>query len=189
MEPLKISLRKGKLAGLLLLILTLLIPVGYWALTVEVSVLAAEGRSSFLVRSIGALLVFSGALLVAVSLPRLISSAPALVLDETGLSDNTTILGNGHIPWSDIREFHFGEAEHQRLLFVIVDQPHQYLGNKSGLTRMLARARERRGDPSPFSIPTKHLAISESELSEHLTRYASAWHARTAQADRSSDRH
>jgi hypothetical protein len=184
MKLLKIKLRRWRMVGLLLALLIILIPLGYWLLTVEASVLAAERRSPLLVRSLGAFLLCVAALLAIISIPRLVSLKPGLILDDTGLTDNTNIFGNGHIPWSDICGFHFGEAEHVRLLFVIVDRPQQYLEKRSWLSRTLARARERRGDPSPFCIPVKNLAISEHELAEHLLRYASESHARTALSDR-----
>ncbi|WP_147328320.1 STM3941 family protein [Duganella sp. BJB475] len=179
LEPLNIRLRKARLAGALLGLLAILIPLGIWALNVEGSILAAEGRSQTLVRILGVTLLFVGALLTAFVLPRLFSSSPALILDETGLFNNATILGSGYASWCDIRELHFGEAERQRLLFVILNQPHQYLERQSRIKRILGRARERRGDPSFFSIPIKHLAISENDLADYLARYMSAYHAST----------
>lgn len=180
MEPLNIRLRKTRLAGSLLGLLAILVALGIWALTVEGSVLAAEGRSLALVRVLGITLLLVGVLMTAFVLPRLISPLPALVLDETGLLDNATILGSGYARWRDIREFYFGEAERQRMLFVILNQPHQHLERQPRIKRILGRARERRGDPSFFSIPIRHLAISESDLSDHLVRYMSAYHTSTA---------
>ena len=179
MEPLNIRLRKARLAAALIGLLAILIPLGIWALTVEGSLLAAEGRSQALVRVLGVALLFVGALITAFVLPRLFSSSPALVIDETGIFDNATLLGNGYARWCDIRELHFGEAERQRLLFVILNQPHQYLQRQPRIKRILGRARERRGDPSFFSIPIKHLSISENDLSDYLARYMSAYHAST----------
>lgn len=179
MEPLKIRLRKARLAGSLLGLLAVLLALGIWALTVEGSVLVAERGSLTLVRVLGITLLLVGVLMTAFVLPRLISPLPALVLDETGLLDNATILGSGYAHWCDIREFHFAEAERQRMLFVVLNQPDQYLERLPKMKRILGRARERRGDPSFFSVPIKHLAISENDLSDHLVRYMSAYHTST----------
>ena len=124
----------------------------------------------------GVVNLLSGGLLTWAVLRRKRSST-ALILDATGLTDTVTGVGNGHVPWKDIRGFKFGEIQHQRVLFVILDKPQEYLKNRSLAEKLLGMVSEHRGYSSPVAIGLGHLAISEDELRKQLIRYSSAYHA------------
>ena len=64
----------------------------------------------------------------------LLSSAPALIVNDKGITDNAVQSGVGFVPWSDIVDFkHATNRVKQKLLLLYVRNPIDYISRINGM--------------------------------------------------------
>jgi hypothetical protein len=98
-----------------------------------------------------------------VILKKLFENKPGLVLNATGLLDNSAGLSIGFLAWSDVAGFEAKEFLGQRLLVVRLEDPTHYLETCSPLMRVQGRINVRLIG-SPVAISSNALRIDFSEL-------------------------
>jgi hypothetical protein len=139
--------------------------VGLEASKIAYGVLFAHG--------IGYLFIAIGCLGAVEILLKLFDSAPGLVLDECGLTDNRGALSAGLIPWSDITGFEICQVHRRQILYVLLKNPDNYIAKFGPINRALLRANKRTA-ASPVAITTNALSIGFDELVALVNDYFAA---------------
>ncbi|WP_417351838.1 STM3941 family protein [Flavobacterium alkalisoli] len=109
-----------------------------------------------------AAIVFFGALSVFAFL-FLMNNKPAVIVDETGITDYSTGIGVGHIKWEDITGFSIRKVFNHRFIIVHVKNPEVYINKASGTKKWL-RKRNNAMYGSPISIPENNIKDNIDEL-------------------------
>lgn len=102
---------------------------------------------------------------------------PGLVLDAAGLTDNSSAVAAGFIPWSEVTGIGVVEIQRQKLLVVTVVDPARYVERGNALQRALNRANAAMcGSPIVISSTALRIPFAElhRELSSRLARHAAA---------------
>ena len=138
---------------------------GYWMFGLDAAEIESHRRfnSPLFVHGIGLLaLVFGGVGVIAIA-RKLIDSSPGLVLDEHGLTDNSSAFSAGLIPWSEITGFEIRQIQKQRVLYVLLKDPDKYISKFGPVKQALLKANQRIA-ASPVAITSSSLSINFDEL-------------------------
>ena len=106
---------------------------------------------------------------------KLFDERVGLIIDPTGITDNTSATSAGHIPWEDIVDIRPLQIASTKFLMVDTDKPEKYIERaKGGLAKRAMKANHRIYG-SPICINSTSLKIKFSELedlvlSEYLKR-------------------
>lgn len=163
-EEIKIELSRTKVlllgAGALLAV-----ALGGWFLTLDQSELRAFGpfgRPALLYSAgLASVLFFGWCGLIAFK--KLFDPKPGLVFTESGLTDNSSGLSAGFIPWSEITGIEVYEVQGQKSLIVLVTHPERYLEIGGPVKRWFTRATFNMCG-SPIAIPASTLRVPFEEL-------------------------
>lgn len=97
-------------------------------------------------------------------LPKLRDKKPGLIIDHMGITDNSSALAAGFIPWSDINEIRLMEVMNQRFLMVMVNDPELYINKATNaITKRLVMANYT-SYGSPISISSHALQMDFDQL-------------------------
>lgn len=107
-------------------------------------------------------IVFFGTLCVFTFL-FLLDNKPAIIVNETGITDYSTAIGVGHIKWEDITHFSIRKVFNQRFIIVHVKNPELYINKVSGTKKWL-RKRNNTMYGSPISIPENNVKHGFDDL-------------------------
>lgn len=174
MQQITIPLSKRNVS-FMLTIAIMFVLLGLWMLNLDAAEIESHRRynSPLFVHGAGlATIIFFGAALIAAT-RKLFDPAPGLVLSEEGLTDNTSLLPAGFVPWSDISGFSIGRIKNQRFLYVLLKDQDAYIDKCGQSRRALLRA-NRPIALSPVTITSNSLAIKFDELESIVTKYFAA---------------
>jgi len=93
-----------------------------------------------LIRATGLLTVAFFGLCALFGVKKLFEQKPGLVLNSTGILDNSSAIAAGLIPWSEIVGFDIFQMPGERLLVVKVIDPDKYVNRGSAIRRLLNKA-------------------------------------------------
>lgn len=174
MQKIVIPLSKSKIVFLLAASVSFVL-VGVWLFGMDAAEIASGRRfdNPIVVHGIGLVSMLFGGLCAFAIARKLIDPAPGLVLDARGLTDNTSALSAGFIPWSDIIGFEVRRIQRQRILYVLLDDPHAFVSKFGPIKRMLLKANMRMSS-SPVAITSNALSISFDELTALVERHFAA---------------
>jgi hypothetical protein len=115
--------------------------VGGYCLFVRAQAIAASiGVSFVFVRSLGLAAVVVGVLGAFIIVRMLLDNAPGLVLDDRGVTDNSTIFPAGFVPWSNISSFEPARMGQVAIVYVVLRDPKQYIASRGAFMRALLSA-------------------------------------------------
>lgn len=164
MQRVVIPLSKSKMV-FLLLIACAFVALGWWMFARDAAEIEAQRRfnSPLFVHGVGLFnMVFFGLAGIAMS-RKILDSSPALIVDDRGLTDNTSAFSAGFVPWSDITGFEVRQIQRQRVLYVRLKDPEKYIARFSPVRRALFRASQRLG-ASPVTLTSSSMAIGFDEM-------------------------
>jgi hypothetical protein len=108
--------------------------------------------------------------LVAVFLIRkLPDTKPGLIIDDTGILDNSSGLAAGQILWSDIENISVIEISKQRLIMIHVKNPEHYIDRQPSAFKRRLMKMNHNMYGTPISITANGLKIGFDELMKVLT--------------------
>lgn len=166
---------------LVLLILGALIflALGIWLSLLDAAFIEAQHRwnSPALIHTVGAVAVVFAALCAAFGVKKLFDDRPGLVLNHLGITDHSSALAAGLIPWAEIRGFATYQVQRQKLLILLLHHPQPYLEAGGWWKRLMLQANFKMCG-SPICISASALSISFDELVELCMQY----HARYGHA-------
>src|SRR5688500_9841106 len=103
--------------------------------------------------------------IVAVVLIRkLPDTKPGLIINDSGLHDNSGGLSAGHISWTDIEDISVLEIQRQRLIMIHVKNPEHYIERQKNLFKRKGMQMNHRMYGTPISISAGGLRTSFDEL-------------------------
>lgn len=166
-----VLLSKGKNLGLLLIGI-MFVAIGFWMLSIPDADIEAQRRfnSPWLVHGLGWVSVIFFGLCSLVAVRNLFSPRPGLVLDREGLTDQSSGLAVGFVPWRDIAGLEPCVIQGQKMLVVLLKNPQAYVDKGGPLRRQLYRMNLGLVG-SPFAISSNSLKLGFDELVVLCTRY------------------
>jgi hypothetical protein len=179
METREIPLSRTKLVFLLLGAMAFGV-LGVWMLSLGDAEIAEQRSLSnpTLFRIIGGASTLFGVLGVAFSFRKLFDRRPGLVLSAEGITDNSSGVAAGLIPWSDITGFDVYQMQKQKFLVILVEDAEKYILRGNPLQRTLHRANLRMVG-SPVSISSNTLKINFEELCALVESYRARYAPKT----------
>ena len=88
---------------------------------------------------------------------------PGLIVDATGITDNSSGVSAGLVPWDSIRQIEEKQIKGQRFIAIKVDNPNRYIEKQSGLKRILMDMNYKMYE-TPIYISPNSLRIEYDEL-------------------------
>lgn len=175
MQMVAVPLSKRKMSLLLAASVVFAI-AGYWLFALDATEIASMRRyhAPWFVHAIGIASMVLGGWGIAMIARKWIDPKPGLVLDARGLTDNTSALSAGLIPWSDIAGFEVRRIQRQRILYVLLNDPKAYVAKFGPAKRALLNANLRFG-PSPVAITSTALSIDFDALTALAERHLEAY--------------
>jgi hypothetical protein len=101
---------------------------------------------------------------------KLSDKRPGLVLNSSGIIDNSSGVAAGFIPWSEIKDTEIYEMYRQKMLIIKVRNPETYIARGSALRRATIRINAKMSG-SPIAITSNSLKINFDELLSTFERY------------------
>jgi hypothetical protein len=95
---------------------------------------------------------------------KLPESKPGLIIDSTGLLDNSGALSAGQILWTDIENISVLEMHKQKLLMVEVKNPREYIDRQKSLLKRKGMELNYKMYGTPLSITANGLKMPFNEL-------------------------
>ena len=172
-EKIEIALSKDKLVLMLIGALTFVI-IGIWLVVAPPTInnLFFGNPTRLLIIGIVAIVFFG---LCAVYIARKIpDNKPGLIIDKTGLTDNSSGVSAGQILWSDIENISVIEIHRQKLIMLHVKNPQDYIDKQtSGFKRKMMQMNFNMYE-TPLSITSNSLQIKFDELLNILNDHLNA---------------
>ena len=165
----EIPLSKSKIF-LLLLIAAAFLTLGYWMFNMDASEIESHRKfnSPLFVHGLGLVSIVMGGLGGFVAIRKLFDPSPGLIIDELGITDNSSAFSAGFIPWKDIIGFEIRQIHSQRILYVLLSDPEKYIARFKPLKRALLGAN--------MKIAASPVAITASTLKIGFDLKFAQWH-------------
>lgn len=168
-DELAIELSKAKMI-LLLLGAIVFVAAGLWMFSLNPETIREAHKNPLFVHGVGiAAMVFFG-LCVLAALRKLFDKRPGLVLNSSGIIENSSSVSAGFIPWSEIVGAEIFQVHRQKMLIIKVINPEAYIERGNALKRLANRANYKMCG-SPIAITSNTLKISFPELLSIFERY------------------
>ncbi|MRJ10387.1 hypothetical protein EDL98_04745 [Ornithobacterium rhinotracheale] len=103
---------------------------------------------------------------------QLLSKKSALIINEKGITDNTTMVSLGFIPWDEIQQIQMTDVMNQRFLMVILKDPKRNIARQKNPLKKILNKLNYRLYGSPVGIPVNNLKISAEELKQELQTWS-----------------
>lgn len=156
----------GKLKIVLLIAISLIFVAG----GVWLASLGAEQIQTFRILSITTLVYAIGYAAIAFfglcgiyGITKLFDTKPGLILSSKGITDNSSAVAAGLIPWSEIIGFSEFQLQGTKMLIIHVQEPWRYVNRGNKMKRALNKANMGLVG-SPIAISSTSLGISYPEL-------------------------
>jgi hypothetical protein len=129
----------------------------------------AQQDSLLLLRTVGLATVALFGSVALIALRKLLDRSPGLVLDDRGVTDNSSLFPAGFIPWSDIAGVTMRRFKSEHIFYMLLKDPDGYIARcGSPLRRTMLRIGQkfsrRKAPPSPVAINCSNLNIGADEL-------------------------
>ena len=167
-QQIEIPLSKSKLVLMLLGALTF-VTMGLWFVIAPPTIKNSFWGSPAKLAIVGyASIVFFG-LCTFFFIRKLLDNKPGLIIDDTGLVDNSSGLSAGLVLWSDIEKFSVIEIHKQKLIMLQVKNPQQYIDRQTSLFKRKGMELNNKMYGTPLSITSNGLKTSFDNLLKILT--------------------
>jgi hypothetical protein len=120
------------------------------------------------IRIVGfASVLFFGAALF-YGMKKMFDNTVGLVIDETGITDNSNASSTGLIKWVDITEIRTEQVASTKFLLIYTNNPEEYLDKAKGFKRKLMQGNNKMYE-TPLSITSNSLKCDFNELENLLS--------------------
>jgi hypothetical protein len=154
------------------IVISLLASIAFVAFCIGILIyLADDHRPLFFFTAFVALPLFSYSTVM--SLKHLLSKAPILNVNESGITDHASGLSVGFIPWSDILGAEITLIEKQKYLHIYLKNPEAYVKKASIARRLMMRVNSLFGG-SPISIPQLIMPESLEDIFFKINQFKQA---------------
>ena len=167
-QRIEIALSKSKIVLMLLGALTF-VAIGLWFVIAPPTIENSYWGNPTKIAIAGyASIIFFG-LCAFFFIRKLPDNKPGLIIDDTGLVDNSSGLSAGHILWSDIENISVIEIHRQKLIMLQVKNPQLYIDRQTSLFKRKGMELNNKMYGTPLSITANGLKTSFDNLLTILT--------------------
>ena len=152
------------------------VALGVWFLTLDTQAIEAQRKfnSPVLVYGIGGVAIaFFGACGI-FAIKKLFDTSPGLVLNRQGLTDNSSAISVGFVPWSEVSRIEEHQIQKQKFISIFVDNPDKYM-NAGNVLQRKARQANLKMCGTPISISSNALKIKYDDLYSVIAGYLSRY--------------
>ena len=96
----------------------------------------------------------------------LLRKSPAIVIDHNGITENSTFISLGKIPWSDIDSVRTTKVNSVRLITLILNDPKKYIDKQKSFFKRKIMIQNFKKNGSPISIQTTSLLTNHETLKQ-----------------------
>ena len=166
-ERIEIPLSKGKLIIILLLSI-IFFAIGLWFIISppEMKNSNFDIPTLFWVSGVALILFFGFCGVVIIK--KLRDKTPGLIIDKSGIIDNSRGIPAGHIPWKDIVQIKSMKVFTQNFLIIIVRHPDIYINRQTKAPLKKAMEFNNKNYGSPITISESSLKCNFKELEKIL---------------------
>jgi len=178
----EIATSKTKLA-IMIPVCAAFIANGIWFIINPISLQKGIFRGTFgvlFIETIGIATALLFGILLVFLIQRLRNNKPGLIINETGLIDNSSAIPGGFIPWNDISNIIEITVAKNRFLLIKVKNPGVYISRHTGFLKRKAVEYNYKTYGTPICISSKTLQFSFDELKILLHQKLSAYNAFSA---------
>jgi hypothetical protein len=162
-QRIEIPLSKSKIVLMFIGALTF-VAIGLWFLIAPPQIENSYWGNPTRIAIAGyASIIFFG-LCAVVLMRKLHDNKPGLIIDDTGLTDNSSGLSAGHILWTDIENISVLEIHKQRLLMLEVSNPKDYIDKQNSLFKRKGMALNYKMYGTLLSLTANGLKVPFTEL-------------------------
>jgi hypothetical protein len=109
-----------------------------------------------------------------IHLRKLGETEPGVIINEEGITDNSSALKVGMIPWKDVSGLKAAKVMRQQFLMVVVNNPDEYIARQPSAFKRKSMEYNLRQYGSPIALNAVALDCNLQELAVHVE---SAWAA------------
>lgn len=166
-EKIEIPLSKGKLR-IILILSVIFVAIGFWFIIYppEINNTILDIPTLLWVSGVSSILFFGFCVYIVIK--KLKDKSPGLIVDETGITDNSSGIAAGHIPWNDILAIRSIKFATQNFIIIIVRNPEKYIGLQTKPALKKAVQYNHKNFGSPISISEASLKCNFKELEDIL---------------------
>ena len=129
-----------------------------------------------IVRTISIICILFFSFACVIFIKRLKAKKPALIIDETGITNYINNISGTHIPWTDIRYIVTNKIFNQLFLMILLHHPEAYINKETNPVKrkLLSMNYRQYGSPVSIAVNTINSDINELRrlLQEQLSKYA-----------------
>ena len=173
-----IRLSKTKIK-LLIIGSLIFVGIGIWILQASVSsvIFPYAFDKPLLGRIIGWVSTLFFGLTGAIGLTKYFDEKPGVILNSSGITDNSSGISAGFVPWSEVIGFGVFEINRQKMLVVLLKNPDKYIEVGNWFRRALIKANSKLTG-SPIVIVSNSLKMNFDELlktcNDYFIKYGSS---------------
>jgi len=166
-QKIEIAVSKGKMTKMLIGSIAFVL-IGLWLLIYQPTIGNPLFDNVFVKygTAIVSILFFGYTMLY--SLKKLADQKPGVVVDNTGIFDNSIAVSVGFIPWTDIKQIARVKVMNQQFVIVGVSNPEHYIGKQANLLKRKSMEYNYKNYGSPLAISANGLKCDLNELVQIL---------------------
>jgi hypothetical protein len=172
--PIIIPFNKTKLIKLLIASV-LFIAAGFWLLIAKPDLSGTMFGDPIMVKTISVFCVLFFSFACVIFIKRLQSKKPAIIIDETGITNYVNNISGTHIPWTDIRYIVTNRIFNQLFLMILLHNPEAYINKETNPVKrkLLSMNYKQYGSPVSIAVNTIQgdLIQLKQMLQEQLSKY------------------
>ena len=166
-EQIEIPLSKIKMT-LTLMASLVFVCLGIWLLVSPPNIRNPNSGNSTTILIIGFVSVlFFGSVAITI-FRKFFDKKPGLIISRKGVTDNSSGVSVGLIPWTDIQEIKVTEVKNQKFLMFIIENPQEYLNKVTNPLKRNTMKMNYKTFGSPISISAKALQTDFDKLEKLL---------------------
>jgi hypothetical protein len=100
---------------------------------------------------------------------KLFDNKPGLIIDSIGLTDNSSGIAAGFIPWTDVSNIIVEQIKGQKIILIVVNNPQHYIDKCSNFVTKKAADINYKIFNTPISISANALSCNFETLHETIT--------------------
>ncbi|MDO6431708.1 STM3941 family protein [Flavitalea sp. BT771] len=162
-EHVEIPLNKKKLTLMLFGSLGFVI-IGCWFIIKPPVIENAFLGDPAVIRVAGVLSVLFFGIVAFTLVRKLPDNRPGLIIDDQGITDNSSGVSAGLVLWEDVLEIKISTVYKNRFIMIVVRNPEEYIDRQTNLIKRKAMALNHRSYGSPISISANGLNANFDEL-------------------------
>lgn len=123
--------------------------------------------------AMGAILL--GLLGAALTLKKLLQNRPAVMIDDNGITDHSSPVAAGYVPWSDVQLITTTTVVNQKLILLIIKNAEAYILQQKNIIAKKGMRMNFKNYGSPVCISTSGLQCTTAELEQMIEGKLSAY--------------